>query len=290
MLLCYHCFTSQHLGTHCWVTGPNPHPLPRQPFPFLKPCSSITLFSTGTSVESEKREGLKSLIEHSVYRNTHFYNTSNHYLVNLSPQNEGTLQVKGYLLNFSRATSALYGSLNNFSTSRFCTDASNALSLCNPRYTLYADGLEDLLEMIAYGELTKTHPGHRPLTGYSVPCSGKARKKPHLRHKLSFLIPIMAPEIKLAKVITMYLFLQSKLCFNELWLNLPQFSIAASWVEKELKLVISSILFLLWFSTWCKKILVQVITDTYFSKQWAAVRTHWGSIRVPPQKCRPKLE
>lgn len=60
--------------------------------------------------------------------------------------------------------SALCGSLNNFSTSRICTDASDALSLCNPRYTLYAAGREDLLEMIAHGELMNTHPGCRPLT------------------------------------------------------------------------------------------------------------------------------
>lgn len=24
---------------------------------------------------------------------------------------------------------------------------------------------------------------------------------------------------------------------------------------------------------------------TYLSRQWAAVSTHWGAIKVPPQKC-----
>lgn len=74
------------------------------------------------------------------------------------------LQVKGYLLSLSRAISALRGSLNNFSTSRICTEGSVATSLCNPRYTLYAAGREDLLEMIAHGELMNTQPGHRQLT------------------------------------------------------------------------------------------------------------------------------
>ena len=73
--------------------------------------------------------------------------------------------MKGYLLSFSRAMSTLCGSLNNFSTSRFCTDASDALSLCNPRYTLYADGREDLLEMMAHGELMNTP---RTQTTYDV--------------------------------------------------------------------------------------------------------------------------
>lgn len=65
--------------------------------------------------------------------------------------------------------SALCGSLNNFSTSRFCTDGSNALSLCNPRYTLYADGRDDLLEKVAHGEMTKTDPGYRHLQSYLAP-------------------------------------------------------------------------------------------------------------------------
>ena len=146
------------------VTVPSPPPLPRQPFRFLKPCSWITLVSTRASTEREETECLKQLNEHSVYRNTHFHDTSNYCLVNLSHQSEGRLQVNGYLLSFSRAISALWGPLNNFSTSRFCTDVSDALSLCNPRYTLYADGREDLLEMIAHGELTSTHPACRPLT------------------------------------------------------------------------------------------------------------------------------
>lgn len=60
--------------------------------------------------------------------------------------------------------SALCGSLNNLSTSRFCTDDSVACSLCNPRYTLYAAGREDLLEMIEHGELMNTQPEQRSLT------------------------------------------------------------------------------------------------------------------------------
>lgn len=60
--------------------------------------------------------------------------------------------------------SALRGSLNNFSTSRICTDGSVATSLCNPRYTLYAAGREDLLKMIEYGEVMNKQPEHRPLT------------------------------------------------------------------------------------------------------------------------------
>jgi hypothetical protein len=33
--------------------------------------------------------------------------------------------------------------------------------------------------------------------------------------------------------------------------------------------------------------LMPVTHGTYFSKQWAAVRTHSGAIKVPPQKCCP---
>ncbi|KAI1240932.1 hypothetical protein IHE44_0009382 [Lamprotornis superbus] len=63
--------------------------------------------------------------------------------------NKGVLQVERYLLSLSRAMSAPRGPLNNLSTSRICTDGSDAASLCNPRYTLYAAAREDLLEMMA---------------------------------------------------------------------------------------------------------------------------------------------
>lgn len=80
--------------------------------------------------------------------------------------------------------------------------------------------------------------------------------------------------------------LQSKFSFNEWQIDLAQFSTACKLFATSLGRLLG-LFFLLLFSILCKKLQVPTITDTYFSKQWAAVRTHWGSIRVPPQKCRP---
>lgn len=215
-------------------------------------------------------------------RNTHLYNTSYHFLVILSHLNKRVLQVERYLRSLSRAMSALCGSLNNLSTSRFCTDDSVACSLCNPRYTLYAAGREDLLEMIEHSELMNTQPEQRSLTMLLSTLS-------YQRQIASFgvnVIPYNGTWNQIGRRHHCDSVLQSKFSLNEWQIDLAQFSTGCKLFAISLGWLLG-LLFLLLFSILCKKLLVQTITDTYFSKQWAAVRTHWGSIRVPPQKCRP---
>lgn len=186
--------------------------------------------------------------------------------------------------------SALCGSLNNFSTSRFCTDASDALSLCNPRYTLYADGREDLLEMMAHGELQNIHPGCRwfmMLLG-NLFCQSQKKTKPKPKQlwcKLNVFIPYYGTWNQIGKsyhFVILYFFSRNSPSMNHelTWLNSQ---LIAAQVGYLVHFVSPLIFYLVWENA------VQVVTDTYFSKQWAAVRTHWGSIRVPPQKCSPKL-
>lgn len=139
------------------------------------------------------------------------------------------LQVKGYLLSFSRAMSALWGSLNSFSTSLFCTDVSNALSSCNPRYTLYEDGRDDLLEMIAHSEHINTCPGHRPLMIMLGTYFFKIRKESQLWSKLVFVIPYhgMWNQSLLCALAgdssTQHSLVFSQNCFNEWWIVSAQF-------------------------------------------------------------------